>query len=156
MSLSSALSYPLLHFHQILMNPPRFLILKWFFRISSTIVDNNPISWPNLHLSDFYLSLTACNSLHLLVTDMSTAVGQVVACAPVMQRARVRSPVGTSFLGEVFLGVFPRLKDKCREALGPQGPRISFGHHYHHQSLRAPMTWALTRPKTSNLHLHVN
>ena len=28
-----------------------------------------------------------------------TAVGQVVACAPVMQRARVRSPVGSSFLG---------------------------------------------------------
>ena len=36
----------------------------------------------------------------------STAVGQVVACAPVMQRAWVRSPVGTSFLGEVFSGFF--------------------------------------------------
>ena len=36
----------------------------------------------------------------------STAVDQVVACAPVTQRARVRSPVGTSFLGEVFFGVF--------------------------------------------------
>ena len=33
----------------------------------------------------------------------------VVACALVTQRARVRSPVGTSFLGEVFLGVFPHL-----------------------------------------------
>ena len=33
----------------------------------------------------------------------STAVGQVVACAPVTQRARVRSPVWTSFLGEIFL-----------------------------------------------------
>ena len=32
----------------------------------------------------------------------STAVGQAVACAPITQRARVRSPVGTSFLGEVF------------------------------------------------------
>ena len=32
----------------------------------------------------------------------STAVGQAVACAPVTQEARVRSPVGTSFLGEVF------------------------------------------------------
>ena len=36
----------------------------------------------------------------------STAVGQVVACAPVMQWARVRSLVGTSFLGEGFLGFF--------------------------------------------------
>ena len=31
---------------------------------------------------------------------------QVVACALVTQRARVRSPVGTSFLGEVFSGFF--------------------------------------------------
>ena len=33
--------------------------------------------------------------------SLSTAVGQVVACAPVMQRAQVQSLVGTSFLGEV-------------------------------------------------------
>ena len=39
----------------------------------------------------------------------STAVEQVVACALVTQRARVRSPVGTGFLGEVFFGVFPHL-----------------------------------------------
>ena len=36
----------------------------------------------------------------------STAVEQVVACALVTQRARVRSPVRTGFLGEVFLGFF--------------------------------------------------
>ena len=36
----------------------------------------------------------------------STAVVQAVACAPVTQQARVRSPVGTSFLGEVFSGFF--------------------------------------------------
>ena len=35
-------------------------------------------------------------------TLMSTAVEQVVVCALVMQRARFQSPVGTSFLGEVF------------------------------------------------------
>ena len=35
----------------------------------------------------------------------STAVGQAAACAPATQRALVRSPVGTSFLGEVFFGV---------------------------------------------------
>ena len=29
----------------------------------------------------------------------------------------------------------------------PQGPRISFGHHYfHHRSLRAPMTWDVDAP----------
>ena len=39
----------------------------------------------------------------------STIVEQAVACAPVTQWARVRSPVGTSFLGEVFFGVFPHL-----------------------------------------------
>ena len=72
---------------------------------------------------------------------MSTAVEQVVVCALVMQRPRVRFPIGTSFLGEVFFGVFPHLQDKCREALGPQGPRISFGHHYHPYSfIKAPMT----------------
>ena len=37
---------------------------------------------------------------------MSTAVGQVVACTPVMQQARIRSLVVTSFLGEVFSGFF--------------------------------------------------
>ena len=37
------------------------------------------------------------------------AVEQVVACVLVTQRARVRSPVGTGYLGEVFFGVFPHL-----------------------------------------------
>ena len=35
-----------------------------------------------------------------------TAVGQAVACAPVTQRARVRIPIGKSFLGEIFSGFF--------------------------------------------------
>ena len=39
-------------------------------------------------------------------TVMSTAVEQVVAYALVTQRARVRTPVGTIFLGEVFSGFF--------------------------------------------------
>ena len=59
---------------------------------------------------------------------VSTAVEQVVACALVTQRARVRSPVGTGFLGEVFSGFFLT----CQETLGPQGPRISFGRRNHH------------------------
>ena len=45
----------------------------------------------------------------------STAVGQAVACAPVTQRARVRSPVGTGFLGEVFLGFFLACKINVRK-----------------------------------------
>ena len=72
----------------------------------------------------------------------STAVGQVVACAPVTHRARVRSWVGTSFLGEVFFRDFPHLSDKFQEALGPKVPEyhlaiILIANH----SLRAPMTW---------------
>ena len=78
----------------------------------------------------------------------STAVGQAAACAPVTQRVRVRSPVGTGFLGEVFSGFFLLLKDKCREALGPKVPE------YHlaiiiiitHHSLQAPMTWDVDAP----------
>ena len=38
------------------------------------------------------------------------------------------------FPGWGFFGVFPHLSDKCWEALGPQGPRISFGHHYRHHT----------------------
>ena len=63
---------------------------------------------------------------------MSTAVEQVVACALVTQRARVRSLVGAGFLGEVFFGVFPHLSEICQETLGPQGPRLSFGRRIHH------------------------
>ena len=45
----------------------------------------------------------------------STAVEQVVACALVTQWARVRSPVGTSFLGEVFSGFFLTCKTNVRK-----------------------------------------
>ena len=68
-----------------------------------------------------------------VINKLFTAVGQAVACAPFTQRARVRSPVGTGFLGEVFFAVFPHLSDNCRETLGPLGPQISFGRHYHYQ-----------------------
>ena len=61
----------------------------------------------------------------------STAVEQAVACESVQQRARIRCPIGASFLGEVYIRDFPHLYDKCREASGSQGPRISFGRHNH-------------------------
>ena len=35
-------------------------------------------------------------------SQKSTSVEQAVACAPFTQQARVRSPIGTSFVGEVF------------------------------------------------------
>ena len=45
-------------------------------------------------------------SYSLVSVIVSAAVEQVVACALVTQRARVQSPVGTSFLAEVFSGFF--------------------------------------------------
>ena len=44
-----------------------------------------------------------------------TAVEQVVACALVTQRARVQSPVRTSFLGEVFSWFFLTFKTNVRK-----------------------------------------
>ena len=59
-----------------------------------------------------------------LIGLLSTAVGQEVSCMPVMQQARVESPVGTSFLGKVFSGFFLTCKT-CQEALGPpRSPNI--------------------------------
>ena len=52
--------------------------------------------------------------LKLLSQFESTAVEQVVARALVTQRARVRSPVGTSFLGEFFSGFFLTCKTNVR------------------------------------------
>ena len=57
-----------------------------------------------------------CNYDYILITkDMSTAVWQALACAPVTKRARVRSPVGTSFLGEIFSGFFLNYKTNVRK-----------------------------------------
>ena len=42
-----------------------------------------------------------CFVVVALLFKFWSAVDQVVACAPVTQRAQVQSPVGTSFLGEV-------------------------------------------------------
>ena len=82
----------------------------------------------------------------------STAVGQAVACTAVTQRAQVRSLVGTSFLR---WGFFSPVREML-EALGPQAPQISFGHHYHHQSssLWAPMTWDVDMPWNFNIYTY--
>ena len=60
----------------------------------------------------------------------SPAMGQVVACAPVTQRARVRSPVGTSFLGDVFSAFFLTCKTNVGK-LQAYKSRMSFSHHNH-------------------------
>ena len=56
---------------------------------------------------------------------MSTAVEQVVACALVTQRARVRSPVGTGFLGEFFFrGFSPPVRQTSGNFRPPRSPNI--------------------------------
>ena len=91
---------------------------KWVPEINKTMFTPHPCSIP---VRSAESSLRDCVLVEMqTVADMSTAVEQVVACALVTQRARIRSPVGTSFLGEVFLGVFPHLWDKCQDALGPE------------------------------------
>ena len=81
-------------------------------------------------------------------------MGQLVACVPVMQRAWVQSPVGTSFLGEIFFRGFSSLIRQMSWSFRP--PRSlniiwpslsSIIIHYGHQ-------WPemLMRPKTSNIH----
>ena len=52
----------------------------------------------------------------------STAVEQVVACALVTQRARVRSPVGTGFLSEVFLGISLPVRQMSGNFRPPRSP----------------------------------
>ena len=69
----------------------------------------------------------------------STAVEQVVACALITQRARVRSPVGTSFLGEVFSGFSSPVRQMSGSFRPPRFPNIiwpslsSILIHYRHQ-----------------------
>ena len=67
-----------------------------------------------------YVMSRGLNGVQKLITFntikiMSNAVEQVVACTLVMQWARVRSPVVTGFLGEVFLGFFLICKTNVRK-----------------------------------------
>ena len=65
---------------------------------------NEPIEFTFCMLSVFQIYYRLRNIK--IIKFRSTAVEQVVAGALVTQRARVRSPVGTSFLGDVFSGFF--------------------------------------------------
>ena len=84
--------------------------------------------------------------------EESTAVGQAVACVPVMQRTWVRSPVGISFLGEVFSGFFLICKTNVRNLWTHKVPKY---HLIIIHSLWAPMTWdvdALWNLKYTYIH----
>ena len=85
----------------------------------------------------------------------SIGVEQVLAWAPVTQRARVRSPVGTSFLGEIFRGFSSPVR-QMSGSFRPQGPRISSGHHNHPSSfITGANDLRCSRAlKTSNIHTY--
>ena len=92
--------------------------------------------------------------LKYFLIDKSTAVEQVVACALVTQRARVRFPVGKSFLGEVFSGFFLTCKSNVRELQAHKVPE------YHLAiiiiiiiSLRAPTTLDVDAPLNPNIQI---
>ena len=99
---------------------------------------------PEFAVEDLPLCRSAALVPEFAVKDLPlgrTAVEQVVACALVTQQAWVRSPVGTSFLGEVFLGFFLTCKTNVGKLSAPKVPK------YHlaiiiipNHSLRAPMT----------------
>ena len=88
----------------------------------------------------------------IFIRIKSTAVEQAIACALVTQRARVQSPVGASFLGEVFSGFFLTSKMNVRKptrSLNIIWPSLSSLII----SLRAPMTWDVDVPYNSNIQI---
>ena len=84
----------------------------------------------------------------------STAVGQAVACAPVTQRARVRFPVGTGFLGEVFSGFSSPVRQISGSFRPPRSPNIIWPSLPSSVIIHYGRQWPemLTRPKPSNIH----
>ena len=107
--------------------PYEGIILKLFHEVTH-VYQNILVQWKpsspdtcSLKLFCWIIILTTPTGLQLIILEPSTAMGQAVACAPGTQRAGVPSPVGTSFLGEVFSVVFLIYKNKCQEALGPHG-----------------------------------
>ena len=80
------------------------------------------------------------------------------ACAPVTQRARVRSPVGTNFLGEVFSGLFLTCKTNVGKLWTPGSPNIiwlslSSSVIFHYGCQWPEM---LTRPENLNIHTYIH
>ena len=104
---------------ELMENVRQAVLQNWCFRISELSgqfpqmsrsllheigeVQVAEISWLQTLAVDSY---DTCIQTLVLRYDVHRFVEQVVACALVTQRARVRSPVGTGFLGEVFSGFF--------------------------------------------------
>ena len=110
----------------------------------------------------FWKTATPQTILH---RPLSIAVEQVVACTLVMQRARVRSPVGTSFLSEVFRGFSSPVRQMSESFRSPRSPNIiwpSLSSILIHYGCQWPEM--LTRPKASNkqftgrhwYHIHID
>ena len=90
----------------------------------------------------------------VLRTDVLTAVGQAVACAPAMQRARVRSPVGKTFLRDVFRGFSSPVRQISGSFRPPRSPNIiwpSLSSLIIHHSLREPVTRDVDAPYVGKL-----
>ena len=89
--------------------------------------------------------------------QMSTVVGEAVACTHVTQRARVRFPVGTSFLGEVCRGFSSPVRQMSGSFRPPRSPNIIWPSLssiiIHYRCLWPDM---LTCPKTSNIHTYIS
>ena len=97
-----------------------------------------------------------CKISSKFLQKMSTAVDQVAAYTPVTQQAWVRSPVGTSFLCEVFWGFSSPVRQMLGSFRPTRSPNITWPSlssliiHYGHQCPEM-----LTRPKTSNIHTYI-
>ena len=72
----------------------------------------------------------------MLENELSTAVGQSAACALVTQQARVRIRSGQVSWVRFFRGFFSPVR-QMSGSFRPQGPWISFSHHYHPYSFIA-------------------
>ena len=72
---------------------------------------SNTYGFPNLGSADPRGSPNKLEGVckNIINIQKTTALEQVIACSPLTQRARVRSPIGTSFRDEFFFGVFPQL-----------------------------------------------
>ena len=105
--------------------------------------------WRKLHNAELHALYSSPNIIRNL---KSTAVGRAVHSAPVTQRARVRSPVGTSLLGEVFVRGFSlpvrQMSGSFRHTRSPNiiWPSLSSSSHIIHYGRQRPEM--LTCPKT--------
>ena len=117
----------MMHFYTIYKSSTAIQVLSYF---TSVVTLSDPArssahspTFPSLHLrhNSFSNPSVAFPTSQLILkplscsTYASTAVGEAAACAPVTQRDRVRSPVGTSFLGEGFSGFFLACQTNVRK-----------------------------------------